>query len=209
MRQKITEEIRNECRRLRLEDRLSVGDIASILKISKAAAALIVKDLPLTADEYAKRRSFLIGHPRAPRGDESPYFKVIKDRIKTTDQKGAIAEAAAIFRLKVWGFVPHIPLCAGGKSDIAVWIPDTNKLVRVQVKCVRRGSSGSPYGSLRARAGGKLGVRYAETDFDFFVGYDPREDICYVYSTSELKTKHHITMRRTEAEKWDKLLMAG
>ena len=54
-----------------------------------------------------------------------------------------------------------------------------------------------------------FGIRYDEGAFDFFVGYDLREDVCYVYSASELtKYKSGKTMTGVDAERWDKLISA-
>ena len=56
---------------------------------------------------------------------------------------------------------------------------------------------------------GVFGIRYDEGAFDFFVGYDLREDVCYVYSASELtKYKSGKTMTGVDAERWDKLISA-
>lgn len=48
---------------------------------------------------------------------------------------------------------------------------------------------------------------YLDTAFDFFVGYDLCEDICYVYSMSEIiGNRTWKAMDSSAAERWDKLL---
>jgi hypothetical protein len=215
LRKRLTQAQKEECRRLRRVDRLSVIEISKLCGIAKSTVHLLVRDIPLKEEELRARRAATDVRRRgliadSNLGTESPFFKTIMERVKNTDQKGAVAEAAAIFRIKVWGFVPHFPLSPGGKSDIIVFIPDTGKTVRLQVKCVRRYKNSLPYGNLGSRRNGKMGVRYAESDFDFYVGYDYREDVCYVYAMGELgNNKKSRSMLPDAAERWDKLLLSS
>lgn len=200
---------------LRVRDRKSLREIQRATGIGISTISLTLRDYPLTDDELKVRRGHTLKLARAAnmaraqshRVVDGRFWESIQARAKTTDQRGAIAEAAVIFRMKVWGFVPHIPMCPGGKSDVIVSIPDTGRHHRVQIKCVRRGTHGSPYCSLKSRRGGVSSVRYGHDDFDFFIGYDLREDLCYVFHYSEIKRfKSHLSVSIDAIERWDKFL---
>lgn len=201
-------------RRLRIEERLSIEEIKAATGVPVATLSKVLSDIPLSAKELAARRVTALERRLAENREtrlarRSKFFDAIEKRVKSTDQKGAVAEAAAIFRMKAWGLVPHLPLCQGGKSDIAVYVPDTGRLLRVQIKWAGRANRGVPTIPLRSEDGGKRGIRYAHNAWDFLVGYDAQEDICYVYSADEL-VGHVATKTPSDdaAERWDKLLAA-
>lgn len=201
--------------RLRVKGRKSLREIQQETGIGISTISLTLREHPLTDAELKARRDATLDAARSAniakaqlrRGADGKYWEAIQRLAKTTDQRGAIAEAAVIFRMKVWGYVPHIPMCAGGKSDVIVSIPQTGAHYRVQIKCVRRGIHGNPHCSLRSRRDGNSSIRYGHDDFDFFVGYDLREDVCYVFHYSEIRgLKSHLHVSPASAEKWDKFL---
>lgn len=201
--------------RLRVRERKSIREIQQGTGVGISTISLALRGYPLTDAELKVRRhatleaarTVNIAKAQSRRGSDEKYWEAIQRCAKTTDQRGAIAEAAVIFRMKVWGYVPHIPMCAGGKSDVIVSIPQTGEHYRVQVKCVRRGLHGNPHCSLRSRREGNSSVRYGHDDFDFFVGYDLREDVCYVFRYPEIKgLKSHLHVSPDAAERWDKFL---
>lgn len=200
---------------LRVRDRKSLREIRQDTGVGISTISLTLRDYPLTDDELKVRRERTLklarkanmARAQCHRVVDGKFWEAIQVRAKTTDQRGAIAEAAVIFRMKVWGFVPHIPMCPGGKSDVIVSIPETGRHHRVQIKCVRRGTYGSPHCSLKSRRDGASSVRYGHDDFDFFVGYDLREDICYVFRYAEIKRfKSHLSVSTEAIERWDKFL---
>jgi hypothetical protein len=199
-------------RKLRTEDRMSIDEIKARTGVPIAILSKVLSDIPLNSRELEARRTAAIKERCAEKvarslARRSKFADIIRDRVKSTDQKGAVAEAAAIFRLKAWGLVPHLPLCQGGKSDIAVYVPETGRLLRVQVKWAGRADRDVPRIPLRSEDGGKRGVRYAQDAWDFLVGYDAVEDICYVYAAHELNGNINTkTPTDDAAERWDKLL---
>jgi hypothetical protein len=197
---------------MRTEDRLSIDEIKTRTGVPIAILSEVLSDIPLSSKELETRRAAAIemrrvGKVESALARRSKFADIIQSRVSSTDQKGAVAEAAAIFRLKAWGLVPHLPLCQGGKSDIAVYVPDTGRLLKVQVKWAGRSDRDVPRIPLRSESCGKRGVRYAHDAWDFLVGYDALEDVCYVYAAHELDGNVNTkTPSDDAAERWDKLL---
>lgn len=199
-----------EARRLRMEERLSLGEIGAITGVGQATLSVALRDVPLNLDEKRKARQRAYAYKRIDRlatttQRRSRFADIIVSRATTTDQKGAIAEAAAIVRMKMWGYRPYLPLCPHGKADMVVEVPETNRIHRVQVKMVKLGRRyGRPVISLYTMVRSGKALR-KQGDFDFLVGYNPAEDVCYVYAEDEIKTLNIMTVDPAAVEAWDKM----
>jgi hypothetical protein len=205
---RITDAERNECLRIRVEERLGLASIARRLRISKSSASVILRATPLTDAEVSakldaarraqKQRPAALGRDRATK---SPYFDVIAVNNLSTNQKAAIAEAAVIFRLCIRGVAPLRYIVDGERSDVVAIVG--NRARKIQVKCCQRGRNWSPTIPLRARHGRRM-IRYDDGDWDFIVGYDLFTDICYVLSSDDARGKSRaISVRPEWAERWD------
>lgn len=194
-----------EAVRLRVDERLSLGEIRQKIPVSKAALSLWIKPYPLTQDEMSQRRSRNAPDPaftRKNQGEESANHRLARTLgIKqTTAWKGHVAEAAVLYRLVLWGFEPLQAVFEGDSVDWFVRLP-SEKIIRLQVKWAARGRYGLPLIQLT-----KSGRKYKPGQLDFFVGYDLFTDIAYVWSWDEVQCKlRTIAISPDAAERWDKL----
>ncbi len=201
------EALRKEAIRLRLEERLSLRAISDATGAAKGSLSVWLKDYPLTPEEVRERQAIVrYVAPKKDRGEVSKFWSAqIKDL--TRAEKGKIAETAVLFRLYLNKFDVYSSPFGGDKTDWMVWIPETRKAVRIEVRwarCSRRG--GLPYFSLMCRAGVGKYRRYSLGEFDFIVGYDIYSDTVYVFSHDEvLHLTAAVTVRPEAAERWDKL----
>jgi len=121
-------------------------------------------------------------------------------------QKAKIAEAAVLFRMTVCGFNVFGSPFDGDKADWVVEIPETGRILKVQVKWAHASGKGLPSVSLKCVQGHNKAVRYQKADFDFIVGYDLYADTCYVWSSEEVAhLKRCVAVSPSAAEGWDKM----
>jgi transposase-like protein len=196
-------DLRAECVRLRVEERLSYKEIERKTGASRGSLSLWLRDHPLTDDEKDDRLAYL-KQTRKPRLAPSKFYLVVRGQSMTRSQKARVAEAAVLFRLALHGFIPFGAAFDGEKTD---WMVDVGKrIVKVQVKWARPQNSGLPNVSLICVEGHNTRRRYQEGEFDFIVGYDLVADVAYVWSWKEVeKHKRTITVTPDVAERWDKL----
>lgn len=209
----ISNERKQEALRLRIEERLSLERIADITKISQSTLSGLLKLYPLT-DEEKRDRMALAGKQNGKQNgnfkffnitDESDIKKISNEYIYSSNEKGAIAEAATAFRLVIRKYILYSSNFDGSKFDLLVQ-NHHGKLLKIQVKWMQQGKYGAPSISLCC-ANGRHGLRkYQEGEFDIIVGYDINQDKCYVYTFIEVanhKKAIHCTIEAEEA--WDKL----
>jgi len=125
----------------------------------------------------------------------------------TRAETAKIAEAAVLLRLVVNRYNAFSPVFDGDRVDWLVEVPQTGRLVKVQVKTVKRARHGLPSVRLNCVEGHNTARRLRDDEFDFIVGYDFFTDIAYVWGNKEvahLRTTVSITPEA--AERWDKLL---
>ncbi len=207
---KVKAEAQAEAMRLRLEERKSVREIASILGVSKGSVSRWLRGHPLTEQEIATRqnRTQRWKAPKKDRGVESKFYLAVKGEDLTRQRKMKIAEAAVLFRLVLHGFVVYGSMFDGDKTD---WLVESGdgRAVRIQVKWARDSKKyGLPQVSLICTEGHNQARRYMDGEFDFIVGYDLLTDTAYVISEEEARQhKTRITISDEYAERWDKLRM--
>jgi len=121
--------------------------------------------------------------------------------------KGRIAEAAVLFRLALHGFDAFSSIFDGDKTDWLVQVPETGKILRIQVRCVNTAKRhGLPAILLTCAERHHKRRRYREGEFDFIVGYYLFNDTAYVFSFDEVvHLKTYVTVSEKYAERWDKL----
>lgn len=208
------EQLRQECQRLRLEERLSLNEIVTKTGAPKSTVHYWLRDYPLAASD--RKAKEIKGREKAAkkkkrktmkeRGCKSKFYNTIEDRILTRTQKAGIAESAVLFRLFLHGFVPFAPIYNGGKIDWLVHDPESNRIHKIQVKWVEKQKSGLPVIPLRYTQGHAGHAAYQEGDFDFIMGYDLYSDTVYVFAWDEVKGhRSGITIKSANAERWDKL----
>ena len=203
-------ELRAECVRLRVEERMSFREIAEVTGASKGSLSLWLRDHPLTeAEKKAKReRGRKGGNPKKDRGVESEIHRVVRSNNLNGIQVAKVSETAVLLRLLSQGFNPFGSMFDGDKADWLVEIPQTGKIWKVQVKTARWLSSGLPTVELSSGAGHRNGrKRYQQGDFDFIVGFDLYTDTAYVWSWGEVEhLKTSVTICPEAEEKWEKLI---
>jgi len=204
---KYTQEKKNECVKLRVEGRLSLNEIKEETGVSKSTLSVLLSDHPLTKEEKKKKISkgqTSRDHKKKDRGKKSKFANVAVDLNNT--QKGKIAEAAILFRLLLRKFEVYGSVFDGDRLDWVILHPESKKISKLQVRWAESSKYGLPNISLRRGDGHSGKVRYSENEFDFIVAYDLYSDTAYVFSWDEAKkNKTTITVKRENAERWDKI----
>jgi transcriptional regulator with XRE-family HTH domain len=215
MSRKVSEEAKQECLRLRQQERLGLKEMVKKTGVSRGTIAGWLKDFPLTKEEI--REKIINAHKglrmggrgkRKDRGEESKFSIMVSGKDLSRQDKAKIAESAVLFRLCLNRFVVYGSPFDGDKAD---WLIESierpNKTYRIQVKWTKdQGEHGGlPYITLKAMSGGKF-VRYKKGDFDFIVGYCLFNDTAYVYSFEEMEhLKSCITCSKDGEEAWHKI----
>jgi hypothetical protein len=203
MAKRISDDVRKECLRLRVEERLSIREIGSRLNIGQGTIHALVKDNPLTRDESREKRSRTKGG-RKTLGERSKFFDLFERSGLKPMQKANAAEAAILFRLCLHGFNVFGPPFDSGREDWVVISPKTGNVSKIQVKLVHRHKAGLPMIRLKHNHGPS---RYQKGEFDFIVGYDPYVDEAYVFSFEETAMKNvSVSVTAESAEAWHKIL---
>jgi len=210
MRGTIDTATKNECRRLRIQDRMSVAEIGRKAGVSKGTLSGWLRDIPLTTEEI--REKVVLAHRGKPtgkkknRGEESKYQRMIAGKELTRQDKAKIAESAILFRLCLMRFIVYGSPFDGDKADWLIESIDApGKTYRIQVKWAKVLVDGLPLISLECMEKGKM-RRYKKGEFDFIVGYCLFNDTAYVYSFDELvHLKSRVSVTEEGAEAWDKI----
>lgn len=204
---------KEEAIRLRLEQRLSLKDVAAQLGVSKSTASIWLREHPLTEVERLDRQSTnglkMGGWNRKERGERSKFHQSVDVGSLSNAQKGRIAEAAVTFRLALHGFDTFVPTSGNDKFDRVVSNPKSGRMSKIQVRWVRdsrrdNGDSGVPMILLRCFDGRYATRTYTSADCDVLVGYDLFTDTAYVYpfeSISHLSST--VSVSSAHAERWD------
>lgn len=202
---------RQECIRLRVEARMSLREIHAATGASKGSLSNWLKPYPLTKEEIDARRRAAVNPAHAPkdRGDPSVlYSSVGGDSVVISNhQKAKIAEAAVLLRLVLHGMAPYCSPFDGDRADWIVEVPQTGRVLRVQVKWAHEGRHGLPTVTLRRSTGEKRRkARYDDRDFDILAGYWFYKDTVYVWTRSEVAGHQtSVTIGEDSEERWDKL----
>lgn len=205
---KVNPEVKAEAIRLRVEERLSMGEIATLTGAAKASLSLWLKPHPLTIEEKSARSKTAKRYitPKKDRGEESKYHKAVTWQELSRQRKGKIAEAAVLFRLALYGFDVYMSVSDGDKADWLVEVPKTGKLIKLQVRSVCSFKHGLPGVLLTCTEGHGRRRRYERSDFDFIAGYCLFNDTAYVFSFDEVaQNKTFVAISEKHAEQWDKL----
>lgn len=217
---KLSEELKEECIRLRVEERLSLSEIQKVASVSQGTLSVWLRPYPLTELELSERAK-QTGKTTVPwnkkeRGTESWISRAMDRSALSSRAIGSLAECAVMTRALAHGIEVYKSVFDCAMVDVVFHTP-SNKLWKIQVKTARlKNTSSQPIVGVThaARVQGGTGKvqprkRYEAHEFDFIVGYDLYTDICYVWSFEE--TKHHkfaITISSDAAERWDKILQA-
>lgn len=202
-------DLKAEAIRLRVEERLSLREIAAFTSTAKGSLSVWLRPYPLT-DEEKKTRSRIAKRyvtPKKSHGEESKHYQAAALRNFTNQQRGRIAEAAILFRLALHGFNVYTSVFDGDKVDCLVHVPESGKIVKLQVRCVHSPSRhGLPVVRLKCADGHNKRRKYREGEFDFIVGYYLFNDTAYIFSFDEVThLKTYATISEKHAERWDKL----
>jgi hypothetical protein len=202
-------DLRAEAIRLRVEERLSLREIAVITGAAKGSLSLWLKPHRLTEEERKARTKTAKRYvaPKKDHGEESRHNKTVGWQRLSNQQKGRIAESAILFRLALHGFDIYKSAFDGDKTDCLVRVPDSEKIFKLQVRYVHSPSKhGLPVVRLKCSEGHNQRRRYTQGEFDFIVGYYLFNDTAYVFSTDDVKQhKTYVTVSEKYAERWDKL----
>ena len=202
MPRKLSQEVRDECLRLRVEERLSIGQIQRRTGVSRSTVSGIVKDHPLSWDEVKEKHGepWNKGKSGLSEEEESKFSKMASRADLDSMQIAKIAESAVLFRLCLNGFATFGSPFDGDRTDWLVEIPGS--IVKVQVKTVEPKKNGAPVVPLTRTHK----QRYQPEDFDFIIGYDLFADKAYVFSKEEVEgLKCAVAVRKDAEEAWEKL----
>ncbi len=204
-------DLKAEAIRLRVEERLSLREIAIITGAAKGSLSLWLKPYRLTEEERKARSKTAKRYvaPKKDHGEESRHNMTVDWQSLSNQRKGRIAEAAILFRLALHGFDIYTSVFDGDKADCLVRVPESEKIFKLQVRCVHSPSKhGLPVVRLKCAEGHNQRRRYKQEEFDFIVGYYLFNDTAYVFSVDEVKEhKTYVTISEKHAERWDKLCL--
>lgn len=203
--------VRDECRRLRIEERLSSAEIVRRTGVSKSTLSGWLKDIPLTDAEAraiaSNAHKGKLGRKKE-RGEKSKFFEMVDVKSLTRLDKAKIAEAAVLFRLCLNRFVVYGSPFDGDKADWLVEsLDEKGRTYRIQVRWTKEGRPGNglPFVSLLCVEKGKM-RRYKKGEFDFIVGYCLFNDTAYVYSFDDVAhLKATVSISGEAAEAWHKM----
>lgn len=204
---------REIARELRLKKRMSIESIAKELNVSKGSVSVWLRDIPLTPEEKhsryvenGKNSKFRI-RKLTPKIISSKFFNWVKKPLNN-NQKGKIAESAAILRLTVLQYNVYKSVFDGEKIDIVTQTLDGMGFLKLQVRWAFKAKHGSSTISITCSNGRRNSRRYQDNEFDFIIGYEFETDTCYVYSKNDIKhLKRQVSLNESNKEAWDKLLI--
>ena len=209
MRGVVDKKLRRQAITLRDNQRLSLREISKAIGVPKGTLSSWLKGHQLSDSERKARASESPRYatPKKDRGQPSAAYLALNGRSPNPAKKSEISEAATLFRLVLHGFHVMSPLFDCAKTDWLVEVPETGKLLRVQVKwAAPLKHHGLPTIRLTCTEGHSEKRKYRVGEFDFIVGYDLFTDTAYVYSFSEVShLETSVTIRPDAAERWDKL----
>ena len=206
--------LREECIRLRQEQRLSYKDIHEITGASKGSLSLWLRDWPLTAEEIKERCS---RNGRASAGRQWSKARLTEGRPAllpglvnpvafSTEQKGRIAEAAVVLRLAALNLECYRGVFDKSSIDFIVFSKYGNA-AKVQVRWGRKLREGYLAISLRKSDGRGKSRPYSQDEVDFFVAYVFDLDTAYVISAEEAAPlRNMITLKEQYAEDWQQVI---
>ncbi len=201
-------DLKAEAIRLRLEERLSLREISTLTGAAKGSLSLWLKPHPLTEEEKRARSKAAKRYitPKKSHGEESRHYKAVVWEKLSNQRKGKIAEAAILFRLALHGFNAYLSISDGDKADWLVEVPETGKVIKLQVRNVCSFKHGLPGVLLTCTQGHNKRRRYTRGEFDFIVGYYLFNDTAYVFSFDEvIQNKTFVAISDEYMERWDKL----
>lgn len=113
----------------------------------------------------------------------------------TTDQLGAVAEAAVTLAAVRSGFGVYRPVVEGGRCDLVLEVG--SDLLRVQCKSVRRRGDviGIRCYSSRRSRDGLVKRRYTLDEVDLIVAFCPETRHCYVIPPRMFHGRSHVQLR--------------
>ena len=136
--------MKQEAIRLRVEERLSFGELLETTGASRSSLSTWLKPYPLTAEERLTRQKAAKRYvaPRKDRGEISKFYQAVEGQELSRHRKGKIAEAAVLLRLTLQDFTVYASPFDGDKADWVVQVPETGKIHKIQVRWARVGSHG-------------------------------------------------------------------
>ena len=202
---KISDTSKEECIRLRIQERLSYAEIYKKTGVAKGSLSIILKNYPLTEKEK-KEKMDGSGRKYPERNKRLKYYQMTKNSNLSRQDKAKIAEAAILFRLCLMKYIVYGSPFDGDKADWLIERQDSpGKTKRIQVRWVKQGTTGLPIISLLCMEHGEQ-KRFQKGDFDFIIGYCLYTDTAYIYSFQETKhLKTSVTISKESSEAWTKI----
>lgn len=213
----ITDELRNECIRLRLHEGWSIPRLAREKNLSKGTLAYWFRGIVLNDEQ----RSAIADNRPPPKGKK---LAIMPPMVMTPAQSrvyrhthtahvGYCSEMAVRHRLASLQWVSFRPEmeCATKTDIIAIPGLHCRTFARIQVKTLKWTEHGHPLIPLSKAGFRKRGTTlhrrsYQISDFDLLVGYVPETDTCYVVNWDDVgDRKTSISVRPEFAEAWHKL----
>lgn len=204
-------EVKATARRLRMEERLSVKEIATRLKVSQSSVSYWTRDIPLSHEERYEKMSLngsksWDSRPRKQLPQPStPFRHLVNLELLTNAQKAKASEAACTLRLNLLGATIYTSPFDGDKVDALIDVQ--GRLLRVQVKTVRYPPHNmNPFVPFVCSSGRNKLRRYEKGEMDVLVAYDLQHDTCYVWLAEELTAlKGQVALSEASKEGWHKI----
>jgi hypothetical protein len=200
----IPDDKKREAIRLRVEERLSLNEIARRTGISKASLSTLLSDHPLSQDELHERRARGFNNLNKDRVKYNPvtskFMAWISGKHLGTDKKGQIAEAAVLLRLRMLDYEIITP-AENSRWDYGVTRSNSKSFIRLQVKWARRDENGRPYVNLRNGEANRI-RRVSHATCDFVIGYDLETDTAFVIPIESCDGKSGKSCDEEYAEAW-------
>jgi len=201
--------LRAECIRLRRDERLSLREIHGRTGAPKGSLSSWLRPFPLKEEERVERqhRARRYQTPKKERGAESLLHQQVPAENLSNHQRAKVAEAAVLLRILIHGMSPYGSVFDGDKTDWLVEVPNTPRVLKIQVKWTQRSREhGLPLVGLTCSDGHKGKRCYKPGEFDFIVGYDYFTDMTYVWSWEEVASYKAVIAICPEAEEaWHKI----
>ena len=180
-------DVRNEAIRLRKVDRMSYGEIAKKLNVSKGTLSIWLKPFRLTRQELRARRGF-----------SQPFPTIVLPPF-STKQVGDVGVQVVILRILEQGFAVLSPLGDRLPYDIAVDVLGTIYKIQVKVafKTVRKGRNNNCRDGYHYQVGCRTPTgkqKYTVNDFDFAAIFVRETGVVYVLPSAEFVTRSSIAI---------------
>jgi len=203
-----SEEIKELVIKLRSKLSLSLNEITELTDIPKSTLSGWLKDYKLPNDKLLEKSR--AGYNNTIITKKKNIDEFVKNDFPfmennyTSNQKAKISESYVLFNLALREYGIYQSVFDGEKLDI---IAEKNgKLIKIQVRWLRKDKYGKPLCSLRKSNGRGKSIRYENSDFDILIGYFINNNKCYVWDYNDtVNNANCISASYESQDAWHKI----